>query len=459
MEFSKPLLAICIAAIFAVTGCQNMSKQAAGTGVGAATGGAIGAIFGGKKGAVIGALAGGVLGNLVGKHLDKQEQAIRESMQEEIESGDVLVQRPKTYHENAMVLSMNDSILFDTGSAGLKPGADKQLNKLIQSWQANPQVSVMLTGHTDNVGSLEMNRDLSLSRANAVTDYLITNGVSKENIYLKGAGELSPIADNNSAAGRKKNRRVDLVFFPTGTPAPEVIPLVSHNTEPAGRKVKTASVKKEFTSEEQLPTIPEPPGTVTVSVNGQPPKIPEPSDVYAFDDEHRKVAAKRLETVKVNERVDGVTPPTIPSPSSAKSQTSATSVSDPTFQSCKFHRRSSVKPIFASRNLCILVDRQTSNMKGWIEVYVIGPTTIDERNRWINEAGKWLRTEGFDACEKTSYMTDAKSVKPPLAKQVGGVPGEKAFYMQGGLDKPGFCPQPCKWGSYRPDSRRCSDAI
>ncbi|MGH8558046.1 MAG: hypothetical protein ACRESZ_11405 [Methylococcales bacterium] len=114
----------------------------------------------------------------------------------------------------------------------------------------------------------------------------------------------------------------------------------------------------------------------------------------------------------------------------------------------------------SNQNLCILVYEQTSSLEGDVSVYLIGPSTIDERNRWINEVGKWLKTKGLDACaDNTMYMVDRDSpVKPPLAEQVDGIPGEKAFYGLGGLDKPSFCPQPCFWGSL--DRRgQCSKGI
>lgn len=139
-----------------------------------------------------------------------------------------------------------------------------------------------------------------------------------------------------------------------------------------------------------------------------------------------------------------------------KSKTSVVSVSDPTFQSCKLLKfiGKLEGAILANQNLCITVDKQSGSLKGLVSVYLIGPRTIDERNAWINEVGKWLKTKGLDACEKTSYMTDPDSVKPPLAKEVAGIPGEKAFHALGGLESPSFCPQPCRWGSYR--QGRCS---
>ena len=129
-------------------------------------------------------------------------------------------------------------------------------------------------------------------------------------------------------------------------------------------------------------------------------------------------------------------------PATTNAKTSVVSVSDPSFQSCTPYRESALKPVLANQNLCILVGESTSSLKGSVFVNLIGPATIDERNDWINEVGKWLKTQGLDACaEKTVYLTDAESVKPPLAKQVAGIPGEKAFYRVGGIDKPNFCPK------------------
>ena len=85
----------------------------------------------------------------------------------------------------------------------------------------------------------------------------------------------------------------------------------------------------------------------------------------------------------------------------AKSKTSVLSVSDLTFQSCKPHIGTASEPILANQNLCILVYKQTSSLKGNVSVYLIGPRTIDERNGWINEVGNWLKAKGLDAlcCE------------------------------------------------------------
>jgi hypothetical protein len=115
-----------------------------------------------------------------------------------------------------------------------------------------------------------------------------------------------------------------------------------------------------------------------------------------------------------------------------------------------------MKPILDTQNLCILIATPSSVLKDQINVLVIGPSTIDERNTLINHAGKWLQSHGLNPCaDMTVYMTDPDFAKPPLANQIAGMPGEKAFYMLGGLDHPSFCSQPCRGGGHPNRLGRC----
>jgi hypothetical protein len=114
------------------------------------------------------------------------------------------------------------------------------------------------------------------------------------------------------------------------------------------------------------------------------------------------------------------------------------------FQSCKYLQEPALKPILSNQNLCILVGTQTSNLNGSVMVYLVSPSTIAERNNWINAAGKWLQTQGLHPCaEYTSYLVDPYSpLKPPLLDQVAGQAGEKTYYRLGGIVRPSFCPHP-----------------
>jgi outer membrane protein OmpA-like peptidoglycan-associated protein len=103
-----------------------------------------------------------------------------------------------------------NNILFVTGSYKLLPKSYKGLNDVVKIMNENPDMRLAIDGHTDNVGSDEMNQTLSDNRANAVKQYIISQGINESRITSAGHGESMPIADNKTAAGRQKNRRVEL---------------------------------------------------------------------------------------------------------------------------------------------------------------------------------------------------------------------------------------------------------
>lgn len=102
------------------------------------------------------------------------------------------------------------NIFFATGSAKLLAKSFKSLKDVAQVMQDNPTYKIDVDGHTDNTGGNELNQKLSESRANSVKQYLIDNGVEESRIVATGYGEDRPIADNKTAAGRSKNRRVEM---------------------------------------------------------------------------------------------------------------------------------------------------------------------------------------------------------------------------------------------------------
>jgi outer membrane protein OmpA-like peptidoglycan-associated protein len=103
-----------------------------------------------------------------------------------------------------------NNILFVTGSAKLQSKSFKGLNEVIKILQDNPDMKLSIDGHTDNVGSDETNLKLSDSRAAAVKTYFVSKGIDEARIVSAGHGESQPIADNKTAAGRQKNRRVEM---------------------------------------------------------------------------------------------------------------------------------------------------------------------------------------------------------------------------------------------------------
>ncbi|HZF38461.1 MAG TPA: OmpA family protein [Blastocatellia bacterium] len=111
------------------------------------------------------------------------------------------------------IVNLGD-VLFDTGSATLKPAAREKLSKLAGILLAYPgQLTLEIEGHTDSVGSDELNNKLSLNRAQSVGDYMTTAGVKSERVKaVRGFGKTKPVATNDTAAGRQMNRRVEVVI-------------------------------------------------------------------------------------------------------------------------------------------------------------------------------------------------------------------------------------------------------
>jgi len=99
---------------------------------------------------------------------------------------------------------------FDTGSAKLKRAASKQLDPVVDFAGKNKDANLTITGYTDNRGSAKLNDKLSAKRAASVKAYLVKKGVPANRITAEGKGMNNPIADNKTAAGREKNRRVEI---------------------------------------------------------------------------------------------------------------------------------------------------------------------------------------------------------------------------------------------------------
>jgi outer membrane protein OmpA-like peptidoglycan-associated protein len=109
-----------------------------------------------------------------------------------------------------LIVNMSD-VLFDTGSFTLKPGAREKLAKVSGILLAHPGLTMEIEGHTDSVGGDAFNVHLSEQRANSVRDFLGEQGVSMSSITAQGFGKAEPVATNDTAEGRQRNRRVEIV--------------------------------------------------------------------------------------------------------------------------------------------------------------------------------------------------------------------------------------------------------
>lgn len=102
-----------------------------------------------------------------------------------------------------------NNIFFETGKWNLLPKSITELRKLLKLMQDNPQLSIEIGAHTDDIGSHEFNMELSRKRAQAVVDFLVQHGISSSRIIAKGYGETMPQVSNDSEENRAKNRRVE----------------------------------------------------------------------------------------------------------------------------------------------------------------------------------------------------------------------------------------------------------
>lgn len=121
--------------------------------------------------------------------------------------------------ERGLVLTLGD-ILFDVDQAELKPGGIQQLTRVADFLREQPERKLLIEGHTDSTASDEYNRELSQRRANAVLDFLITQGIEPTRMEARGYGEEFPVATNETTAGRQQNRRVEIVVLDEGEALP-----------------------------------------------------------------------------------------------------------------------------------------------------------------------------------------------------------------------------------------------
>jgi outer membrane protein OmpA-like peptidoglycan-associated protein len=116
-----------------------------------------------------------------------------------------------TQEARGTIVSLPD-VLFDFDQATLKRDVEFNLVKVATILNQFPEMRIQVEGHTDNIGSPDYNLDLSQRRAQAVHDFLVSQGVAAERMTVQGYGMTRPVADNGTDEGRAKNRRVDLVI-------------------------------------------------------------------------------------------------------------------------------------------------------------------------------------------------------------------------------------------------------
>jgi outer membrane protein OmpA-like peptidoglycan-associated protein len=160
---------------------------------------------------VVGAAVGGIAGTAIGADLDRQHRELEQSL------GGYGASVVNT--GNQLVVTLPEAITFDTGSSIVHPEYVDEIALVARSLRDNPQSTVQVIGHTDNVGRTDYNQALSERRAAAVAQILLANGVGAGRVQTVGHGYNQPVASNDTPGGRAQNRRVEIVITPTGTAA------------------------------------------------------------------------------------------------------------------------------------------------------------------------------------------------------------------------------------------------
>ncbi|NAS13177.1 OmpA family protein [Poritiphilus flavus] len=195
-----------------IGGCstvQNANKKQKGAVIGAAGGAVIGGVIGnnvGKGNTVLGAIIGGVVGGVAGGYIGDRMDRQAEKIQEEVPGAEV------TRVGEGINVTFNEDagVYFDTNKSNVKGTSAETLQKMAGIFKEYPKTVILVEGHTDSAGPEDYNMNLSRQRAESVTNYLISQGISANRFTTKWYGENQPKADNSTAEGKSQNRRVEL---------------------------------------------------------------------------------------------------------------------------------------------------------------------------------------------------------------------------------------------------------
>jgi len=189
------------------SGCASLSNTSKGAIIGAAAGGTAGGVIGHQsgsttKGAIIGAAVGGAAGAIIGHRMDQQARELRQNIP------GAVVERVG----EGIQVTFHSGLLFDFDSDVIRGEARSNLDQLASSLRKYANSNLMIAGHTDAVGRSSYNQSLSERRARSAARYIASRGV-RRHIETVGLGEREAVASNETDAGRRENRRVEVAIF------------------------------------------------------------------------------------------------------------------------------------------------------------------------------------------------------------------------------------------------------
>ena len=197
--------------LFGCEATKNANNKQKGAVIGATGGAVIGGVIGNNTGdgntalgSIIGGVVGGAAGAIIGDKMDKQAKEI----EQEIPGAEV----ERVGEGINVTFDESSGVYFDTEKYNINDKSQATLNKLADIFKEYPQTNILVEGHTDNTGSDSYNLTLSKNRAQAVTGYLVDEGIDRGRFTTKWYGESQPKYDNSTAEGRSKNRRVEIAI-------------------------------------------------------------------------------------------------------------------------------------------------------------------------------------------------------------------------------------------------------
>ncbi|WP_034925119.1 OmpA family protein [Gillisia sp. CAL575] len=204
-------LAFSATLLFGCEATKNANNKQKGAVIGAGSGAVIGGVIGNNVGkgntalgAIIGGVVGGTAGGYIGSRMDKQAKQI----EQEIPGAEV----ERVGEGINVTFDENSGIYFDTEKFNINEKSKEALHKLVGIFKEYPDTEILVEGHTDDKGADSYNLTLSKNRAQAVTNFLVSDGISKGRFDTKWYGESQPKYDNTTVDGRAKNRRVELAI-------------------------------------------------------------------------------------------------------------------------------------------------------------------------------------------------------------------------------------------------------
>jgi outer membrane protein OmpA-like peptidoglycan-associated protein len=204
--------AMLIAITVSSTACASMNNKEKGAVIGAAAGGAAGGVVGKNtgstaRGAIIGAVVGGAAGAIIGHQMDQQAKELK------LEIPGATVERVG----EGIQVTFASGLLYDFDSDAIRPEAGVNLRNLATSLKKYANTELLIVGHTDALGSVMYNQDLSSRRAESASGFLKAQGVNSGRLHASGRGELEAVGSNATEAGRQANRRIEVAIYSGAT--------------------------------------------------------------------------------------------------------------------------------------------------------------------------------------------------------------------------------------------------